>query len=322
MVRPILIWPVARWREGGPGPTRTIPSLHRRQRLGHLAVIILTTLGFGVAAGDRLFLYGPGALSVIDAVIAPAVPIARWPDGAGAWSYPANPTPGSSNSFVFHRDVVINEIINHGPTLPAVPANYATNVVITITNLWKYSDQGLDLGAAWSAFNYDDSVWPSAAALFNCTTDVLPASKNTPMPLDTSGGVPIVTYYFRTPFTFPGQTNAAQLSLNPIMDAGAVYYLNGVEIYRQNMPGGVIHYTNLASSGVAIPAYSGPFTVSVTNLLAGTNLFAAEVHPFSTNAQLGLPHGLRRGSQPPGPIQPRSARPGIDRSLGGIVQPR
>ena len=92
---------------------------------GELVQVTQATLGFGVSAGDRLFLYGPNGSNVLDAVVAPAVPRARWPDGQGAWGYPAAPTPGASNSFAFHRDVVINEIMYHAPPLPAVPASTA-----------------------------------------------------------------------------------------------------------------------------------------------------------------------------------------------------
>jgi len=133
------------------------------------------TLGFGVSAGDRLFLYGPNYSNVLDAVVVSGAPRARWPDGQGAWSYPDTLTPGASNSFDFHRDVVINEIMYHAPPLPAVSASYGSNALISITNVWKYSAQGMDLGTAWSAPGYDDSAWPAAPALFYYTQSVLPA---------------------------------------------------------------------------------------------------------------------------------------------------
>src|SRR5664279_5086511 len=259
-----------------PFPSQTVPP-------GGLLLVTQAALGFGVSAGDRLFLYGPNYSNVLDAVVVSGAPRARWPDGQGAWRYPTTLTPGASNSVVFHRDVVINEIMYHAPPLPAVPASYGSNTVISITNIWKYSALGIDLGTAWSAPSYDDSAWPAAPALFYYTASVLPAPKNTQLPLDTTDGVPIITYYFRTPFAFNGQTNGGQLALHPIVDDGAVYYLNGLEVFRQNMPSGTIRYTNLTSVGIATPAYSGPFTVSVTNLVPGTNLLAVEVHQFTTN---------------------------------------
>jgi hypothetical protein len=267
----------------GTGPDTNYAFASQTVAPGGFVLVNQATLGFGVSAGDRLFLYGPNYSNVLDAVVVSGAPRARWPDGQGAWSYPDTLTPGASNSFDFHRDVVINEIMYHPPPLPAVPASYGSNALISITNFWKYSALGIDLGTAWSAPSYDDGAWPTAPALFYYTPSVLPAPKNTQLPLNTADGVPIITYYFRTPFVFNGQTNGGQLTLHPIVDDGAVYYLNGLEIYRQNMPGGTIHYTNLTSVGVATPAYSGPFTVSVTNLVPGTNLLAVEVHQFTTN---------------------------------------
>ena len=267
----------------GAGPDNNYAFLPYTVAPGGLVQFTQATLGFGVSAGDRLFLHGPNSSNVLDAVVAPAVPRARWPDGQGTWSYPAILTPGASNSFVFHRDVVINEIMYHAPPLPAAAAEYGGNTLISITNLWKYSAQGVDLGTAWSTLGYDDRDWPVAPALFYYTPAVLPAPKTTQLPLNTTDGVPIMTYYFRTPFLFSGQTNGGLITLRPIVDDGAVYYLNGLEILRQNMPGGTIRYTNLTSSSVATPANSGPFTVSVSNVLPGTNVFAVEVHQFTTN---------------------------------------
>jgi hypothetical protein len=267
----------------GSGPDNIYNFHSQTVPPGGLVLITQPILGFGVSAGDRLFLYGPYSSNVLDAVVASAVPRARWPDGQGPWCYPATLTPGASNSVLFHRDMVISEIMFHAPLLPATPGSYGSTVLISITNSWKYSALGLDLGSAWSALSYDDSAWPAALALFYSTPSILPAPKNTELPLNTTSGAPIITYYFRTPFLFSGQTNSGQLTLHPIVDDGAVYYLNGLEIWRQNMPGGAIHSTNLSSGGVATPAYSGPFTVAVTNLLQGMNLFAVEVHQFTTN---------------------------------------
>ena len=68
------------------------------------------------------------------------------------------------------------------------------------------------------------------------------------------------------------------MRLNAIVDDGAVFYLNGVEVYRVNMPDGAVSYSTPAASPVATPAYTGPIAISATNLVAGTNVFAVEVH--------------------------------------------
>jgi hypothetical protein len=62
------------------------------------------------------------------------------------------------------------------------------------------------------------------------------------------------------------------------VDDGAVYYLNGVEIQRQNMPGGVIGYNTAASAAVGTASFNGTFTIPAGALKQGTNVLAVEVH--------------------------------------------
>ena len=244
------------------------------------------TLGFGTDPGDRLFLLSPFRTSLYDAVVAKREPRGRWPDGAGPWWHPTALTPGASNYFVFRNELVLNEIMYYAPGLPAVAAHYETNPLVSITNLWKYNTQGQDLGADWSALDYNDSAWLAGRALFTNGPFALPAPPNTKLPL-TNSTSRIFTWYFRAPFVFSGSTNGLQLSLHPLVDAGAVFYLNGAEILRLNMPAGPIVYTNIASTPVSgVRAFSGPFTIPPTNLVIGNNLLAVEIHRFATNNAL------------------------------------
>jgi hypothetical protein len=50
----------------------------------------------------------------------------------------------------------------------------------------------------------------------------------------------------------------------------AVFYLNGVEVYRQN------HVSTIN--------YSGPIAISVSNLVLGANVLAVEVHQATGSA--------------------------------------
>jgi hypothetical protein len=270
---------------------------------GEFVEVTQTTLGFGAIPGQRLFLYRPGGISVLDAVVVKDEARGRWPDATGHWWFPTTLTPGSSNQFVFRDEVVINEIMYHPPDLPPTPATYGTNLLISITNIWKYHALGVSLGNTWSGSGYDDSNWPSGQSLFYNTTSVLPAPKNTELPLVDSGGTRIITWYFRTPFTWSGSSGNAELVMDSIVDDGVVCYLNGVEIHRHNMPAGTIQYSTLSSAGVATPAYSSPFAVNVTNLLTGTNLLAVEVHQFTTNPiAADMAFGVEVGTL--GPLNP------------------
>ncbi len=297
-------------RGGGTSSNYVFPS--QTLAPGELVQVTQATLGFGATPGQRLFLYRSGGLSVLDAVVVKDQARGRWPDAIGRWWFPTTLTPGGSNHFVFRDEIVINEIMYHPPDLPPVPPAYGTNVLISITNAWKYHALGQNLGTGWRAPGYDDSAWPAGPALFYNTTSVLPAPKNTELPLIDSGGTRIITWYFRAPFVWAGPSGNAELVFNSLVDDGAVYYLNGVEIHRQNMPAGTIQYSTLASAGVATPAYSGPFPVTVNNLLTGTNLLAVEVHQFTTNPiAADMAFGVQVATL--GPLDPGlPVRPGPD----------
>src|SRR6185503_4201408 len=147
------------------------------------------------------------------AVVAKKAPRGRSPDGTGAWWFPNRPTPGASNDFVFRDELVINEIMFHHPELPALPATFSpTNVTVTITNLWKYNAQGVDLGTDWRGPGYDDNAWAAGNGAFVApATLTVPAPKNTVLPLTNSSGARITTFYFRTQFIFSADTNALLL---------------------------------------------------------------------------------------------------------------
>jgi hypothetical protein len=260
---------------------------------GQLLQVTKAELGFGADSGDRLVLYAPGRSKVFDAVVAKKDPRGRLPDGTGGWWFPNQPTPGASNSFVLRDELVINEIMFHARELPFEPATFSpTNVLVTITNLWRYRADGLDLGTEWRAPTFDDSAWRMSNSVFYAPTNIfaLPAPRNTFMPLTNSEGVRIVTFYFRTRFMFSGDTNNLLLALNPLIDDGAVFYLNGVEVHRLNMPATNILYGTLATLNVGVPAFTGPVFLSLTNLAQGVNTLAVElhqVHPSSPDVFFG-----------------------------------
>jgi hypothetical protein len=248
---------------------------------GQLLQVTKAEMGFGADSGDQLILYGPGRSNVFDAVVAKKEPRGRWPDGSGAWWFPQEATPGTSNIFVFRDELVINEIMYHARELLPEAATYSpTNLLISITNLWKYHAQGIDLGAAWRAPEYDDASWPASNSLFYAPTNpfVLPAPKKTFVPLTNAAGTRIITFYFRTQFTFTGDTSGLLLALRSVVDDGAVFYLNGVEAYRQGMPTTNISYATLAATNVALPGYSAPLMIAASNLVQGMNTLAVEVH--------------------------------------------
>jgi Lamin Tail Domain/CotH kinase protein len=90
--------------------------------------------------------------------------------------------------------------------------------------------------------------------------------------------------YLRKSFTFPGDPARTTLRLNHTVADGAVFYLNGTEILRHNMPAGPVNHSTPASSVVAPALASGQITVPSAALTTGANVLAVSLHkgPGST----------------------------------------
>jgi hypothetical protein len=159
------------------------------------------------------------------------------------------------------------------------------DTLLAFTNVWRIETNGIDLGTAWRDVSYNDGFWATGAGAMD--------GKNTGNRLQL-GGQPIKTflplnspsfpasnistYYFRTHFSFPGYTNEAVLHLRHLIDDGAVFYLNGAEIYRFNLQASQPAFDYGAISIVGDAASVGPLDLPVTNLLTGDNVLAVELH--------------------------------------------
>ncbi|MGZ8544614.1 MAG: alkaline phosphatase D family protein, partial [Flavisolibacter sp.] len=89
------------------------------------------------------------------------------------------------------------------------------------------------------------------------------------------------TTYFRKTFNLSSPGDYAGFTIRILRDDGAVVYINGVEVWRSNMPGGVISYTTLASAAVSgtdeYNFYVSPFILNAS-FLSGDNIIAVEIH--------------------------------------------
>lgn len=162
-----------------------------------------------------------------------------------------------------------------------------TNVLLTITAPWRYQTNNLDSVPSWKAPAYNDLEWsgPSNALLFIETTPgAIPAPCNTPLPTN-SFGRPLNTYYFRTTFNVTDAANVSALQFSNLVDDGAVFYLNGVEVQRLFISAGTVTYATLATSHEA-DTWSN-FTLTgapLAGLVEGQNTLAVEVHQTSSTS--------------------------------------
>ena len=91
-----------------------------------------------------------------------------------------------------------------------------------------------------------------------------------------------LTYYYRTHFPVPGTPAGTRLQLRTLVDDGAAFYLNGVEVFRLGMPAypeALVYGTAAArSASDSQNVFEGPFELPATNLVEGDNVLAVEVH--------------------------------------------
>ena len=127
---------------------------------------------------------------------------------------------------------------------------------------WKYAS-GAQASGNWKDLNYSDASWTSIT--LGSTTE-------------TATG----TQYFRK--TFTGITGMAAIDLQLNYIAGVVAYINGAEVFRDNMPAGAVVDTTPASGsysaygyrGVVRPAYVADVTQAV---------LAVELHFTQTSTE-------------------------------------
>ena len=167
------------------------------------------------------------------------------------------------------------------PSCPAVLVATVSNAV-SMGELWRYNDIELGpLPADWVTLDYNDDPdtppyhWAEARAAF--------ANSHSPTfqpcsPVRTSLSLGPVTYYFRKRFVVSQEypTNAT-FALRHMVDDGAVFYLNGQEIYRLNMPPGPIYFDSRPPMNIIDAPCVTAFLQGVRPV-PGTNILAVEVH--------------------------------------------
>ena len=183
------------------------------------------------------------------------------------------------------EDMFANPI---APTTVAVPW-FASAPRLALTAQWRYNTSGTDLGTAWSATAFNDSAWPQGNAPFDAKrpqrTNVGGIMIGTQTTLSNAANTAqIPTHYFRTHFNYSGSPSAT-LELNAFVDDGAVYYLNGREIFRVGLPAAPapIAYGTLANRTTG-DATNEFFHVCVDNLVNGDNVLAVEVHQVALDS--------------------------------------
>ncbi|HUR46067.1 MAG TPA: Ig-like domain-containing protein, partial [Candidatus Saccharimonadales bacterium] len=153
------------------------------------------------------------------------------------------------------------------------------DLVVAPNSTWRYLDTGANLGTSWTNLNFNDSAWSSGPAELGYGDN----DEATVISYGPSATSKYITYYFRQKFVLTSPADNANVQLRVLRDDGAIAYLNGAEVYRDNMPAGAVSYLTTALTALDPPqeATFYPTTVLSSRLLVGTNILAVEVHQAS-----------------------------------------
>ncbi len=152
--------------------------------------------------------------------------------------------------------------------------------VLSAGSVWNYHDQGSNLGSAWRESSYNDSSWSSG----NAELGYGDGNEATVVSFGGDANNKHVTTYFRkTVNVAAGDYLTATLQLR--RDDGVVVFLNGVEIARDNLPGGTINYDTFASTFASDDGNDWQeFSFDPSLLIAGDNTLAVEIHQISATS--------------------------------------
>lgn len=156
----------------------------------------------------------------------------------------------------------------------------ADSILIPLGATWKYLDNGSNAGTAWRAPAFNDATWASGPAELGYGDGGEATVVN-----GGPSGNRFITTYFRRAFTIANSAAFTGYSLRVRRDDGIVVYVNGTEVYRNNMPTGTISNTTRASSTASDDGASFlTATIPANAFITGNNVVAVEIHQASPSS--------------------------------------
>lgn len=208
-----------------------------------------------------------------------------------------------------------------GPSQP--PSSIS---LIPTSSVWKYLDNGSDQGVTWRAPFFDDSTWASGPSQLGFGD----GDEATFINRDTNTGLSHITYYFRRVFAVTNLGSISNLVVRLLRDDGGVVYLNGVEVFRSNMPTGEVNYLTLAPTAACCEDETTHFYEAAIDpglLVPGFNVVAVEIHQNNVaSSDISFDLELVSGGSVPPPTErtvihvvatdPQASEGGTNNNLG------
>lgn len=184
---------------------------------------------------------------------------------------------------------------------PELITQSGETVVVDYDAQWSIS-AGADLTATkWKELTFPDRAWLHGGGLVGFGTTKVP-----PPGIRTTLRAGYVTYYLRHAFIYNGAPGG-QITVDAIIDDGAVFYLNNQEVGRVGMPGGAVRANTPANRTVGDPIEErNLLQINPAVLIRGTNILAIEVHQAPGGGAPDLAFGMRLKVKSGGPVLART----------------
>lgn len=155
----------------------------------------------------------------------------------------------------------------------------AQTTLISTGSSWKYLDNGSNQGTAWRATTINETSWKQG----NAQLGYGDGDEATVVSYGSSSSSKYVTTYFRKTFSITNASQFLNYTLKVKRDDGVAVYVNGTEVYRNNLAANA-SYTTLASLASDDGGTFQTTTLSANTFISGSNTIAVEIHQNAANS--------------------------------------
>ncbi|MBX3744481.1 MAG: lamin tail domain-containing protein [Verrucomicrobiae bacterium] len=275
----------ANWRSSPGGPSPGLPNLGNRPPQVSVADVppvqsamfpVAVTLR-GTVTDDGMPV-PPGATTVGWSQIAGPAP--AWFDHSQAIETDVH-LPGVG-LYVFRLSAHDGALEAGAEVMVSVDRPAAARVVVAQGSVWHYWDRGTDLPGGWMEPAFDHAAWPSGPAKLGYGD----GDEATVVSFGPNAANKYPTTFFRKRFPVTQASAFTALKVGLRRDDGGIVYLNGVEVFRSNMPEGDIGWNTFATEVVGGADETAFYEQAVDPalLVEGENVLAVRIHQVNAGS--------------------------------------
>ncbi len=155
----------------------------------------------------------------------------------------------------------------------------AQTTLVTTGSSWKYLANGSNQGTAWRATTINETGWLQG----NAQLGYGDGDEATVVSYGSSSSSKYITTYFRKSFSIVDASQFANYTLKVKRDDGVAVYVNGIEVYRNNLAANASS-TTLATLASDDGASFQTTTLPLGTFITGSNTIAVEIHQNAGNS--------------------------------------